>query len=161
MIYVEDMSETTKIIKINMLEKHVVKRKPEIEQECKIAISDLLFDNYFAIPHNIGPYELDLSIIEMKLLIEIQGENMLKNCNISIPINHFRSLVKDYFMICESYFSALSTKDPYRLEMIDMSRRITHNEGAQMFKKSLEQYAEIDFDTARRLFTLMCVLQVR
>jgi uncharacterized protein (UPF0262 family) len=64
-------------------------------------------------------------------------------------------------MICESYFSALSTKDPYRLEMIDMSRRITHNEGAQMFKKYLEQYAEIDFDTARRLFTLMCVLQVR
>ena len=161
MIYVENMSEATKIIKINMLEKHVVKRKPEIEQECKIAISDLLFDNYFAIPHNIGPYELNLSIIEMKLLIEIQGENMLKNCNISIPINQFRTLVKDYFMICESYFSALSTKDPYRLEMIDMSRRITHNEGAQMFKKSLEQYAEIDFDTARRLFTLMCVLQVR
>ncbi len=150
-----------KIIKIELHEPHIIKRSVLIEQEKSIAIADLLQNNYFALSHHVGPYELQLMIQDLKLKINISGENMLRNHIINLSISPFRSIIKDYFIICENYFAASSNKDPYRLETIDMARRTIHNEGAELFKSNLSNYAAIDFDTARRLFTLMCVMQIR
>ncbi len=151
----------TKIVKIELIETGIIRRKTEIEQERNIAIGDLLSDNYFALFNHIGGYELQLGIIDGKLNIFVSGENMLKDYSINIAISQFRAIIKDYYIICESYFAVSASKDPYRLETIDMARRAIHNEGAELFKSEISDYADLDFDTARRLFTLMCVMLAR
>jgi uncharacterized protein (UPF0262 family) len=150
-----------KIENIILHEPHIIRRKPEIEMERNIAIADLLHENEFLLVGYVGPYNLDLNIADNKLYILISGDNMLKEQKISINLQQFRSIIRDYFIICESYFSALANSDPYKLESIDMSRRAVHNEGAELFKKIIAQQIELDFDTARRLFTLICVMQAR
>jgi uncharacterized protein (UPF0262 family) len=137
---------------------------PEIEQERKVALFDLLEDNSFALPARegrtvpTGPYRLGLSIIERRLVFEIKTENEDPAGEFHLSLGPFRQVVKDYFQICESYFDAVKTMPPSQIETIDMARRGIHNEGARILQERLEGKAEVDTDTARRLFTLICVL---
>jgi uncharacterized protein (UPF0262 family) len=137
---------------------------PEIEQERKVAIFDLLEDNSFALPGRAGhppppgPHRLALAIREGRLVFDIAGEGGDKQAEFQLSLGPFRQVVKDYFQICESYFEAVKRLPPSQIEAIDMARRGIHNEGARVLQERLEGKAELDIDTARRLFTLICVL---
>lgn len=138
---------------------------PEMEQERKIAVFDLLEDNTFALPQRDGqpapggPYRLGLSIREKRLVFDIATEGGERVAEFHLSMGPFRQVVKDYFQICASYFDAVKRLPPAQIEAIDMARRGIHNEGARTVQERLEGKAEIDIDTARRLFTLICVLQ--
>lgn len=137
---------------------------PEIEQERKVAMFDLLEDNSFILPARDGravpdgPYVLALSIRERRLVFDIRTEAQDVAGEFHLSLGPFRQVVKDYFQICESYFSAVKSLPPSQIETIDMARRGIHNEGARVLQERLEGKAEVDTDTARRLFTLICVL---
>ena len=134
---------------------------PEIEQERKVAIFDLLEDNSFVLPRDDapdGPYRLDLSIQDRRLVFDVQTEGEDKAAEFHLSLSPFKQVVKDYFQICESYFDAVKKLPPSQIEAIDMARRGIHNEGARVLQERLERKVDIDIDTARRLFTLICVL---
>ncbi len=137
---------------------------PEIEQERKVAVFDLLEQNSFALPargdHVVpaGPYRLTLAIRERRLVFDITTENQERLGEFHLSLGPFRQVVKDYFMICESYFDAVKKLPPSQIETIDMARRGIHNEGGRVLQERLVGKAEVDSDTARRLFTLICVL---
>ena len=137
---------------------------PEIEQERKVAVFDLLEDNSFALPPRDGrpvpdgPYKLALSIREKRLVFDIATEGGEPAAEFHLSLGPFRQVVKDYFQICESYFEAVKRLPPSQIEAIDMARRGIHNEGARVVQERLDGKAEVDIDTARRLFTLICVL---
>ena len=137
---------------------------PEIEQERKVAIFDLMEDNSFALPPREGkelpdgPYRLRLGIAEKRLVFDIATEDGDRAGEFHLSLGPFRQVVKDYFQICESYFDAVKKLPPSQIEAIDMARRGIHNEGARVLQERLDGKAEVDLDTARRLFTLICVL---
>ncbi|MEL6549922.1 MAG: UPF0262 family protein [Pseudomonadota bacterium] len=137
---------------------------PEIEQERRVAIFDLMEDNSFALPARDGrapapgPYRLRLSIREKRLVFDVATEDGAPAAQFLFSLGPFRQVVKDYFSICKSYFEAVKTLPPSQIETIDMARRGIHNEGAEVLKERLAGKAEVDHDTARRLFTLICVL---
>lgn len=137
---------------------------PEIEQERKVAIFDLLEDNTFVLPKRDanggidGPFQLDLAIREKRLVFDVKTETGDKAAEFHLSLSPFRQVVKDYYQICESYFDAVKTAAPAQIETIDMARRGIHNEGARILEERLDGKVEIDGDTARRLFTLICVL---
>ena len=137
---------------------------PEIEQERKVAVFDLLEDNTFVLPARddrkipAGPYHLGLSIRDKRLVFDVNTEQAEKAAEFHLSLGPFRQVVKDYFQICESYFEAVKKSAPSQIETIDMARRGIHNEGSRVLKERLEGKADIDEDTARRLFTLICVL---
>ena len=136
---------------------------PEIEQERRVAIFDLLEDNSFApvsregaVPP--GPYRLALAIRERRLVFDIASDETDGRAEFHLALGPFRQVIKDYFQICESYFDAVKRLPPSQIEAIDMARRGIHNEGARVLQERLEGKAAVDIDTARRLFTLVCVL---
>ncbi len=137
---------------------------PEIEQERKVAMFDLLEQNSFTLPDRDnrpvpdGPYRLMLSIRNKRLVFDIDTEDGQKAAEFHLSLGPFRQVVKDYFQICESYYNAVKTLPPSQIETIDMARRGIHNEGSRVLKERLEGKAGVDEDTARRLFTLICVL---
>ncbi|RMH45098.1 MAG: UPF0262 family protein [Alphaproteobacteria bacterium] len=137
---------------------------PEIEQERRVAIFDLLEDNSFHLPERAGraapagPYRLRLYIREHRLVFDVATEAEEKAAEFHLSLGPFRQVVKDYFQICESYFDAVKTLPPSQIETIDMARRGIHNEGARILQERLEGKVDVDIDTARRLFTLICVL---
>jgi len=137
---------------------------PEIEQERKVAVFDLLEENSFALPSRgdrvppEGPYRLTLSILERRLVIGLSTESEGKAGEIHLSLGPFRQVVKDYFMICESYFDAVKKLPPSQIETIDMARRGIHDEGGRVLQERLDGKAVVDIATARRLFTLICVL---
>jgi uncharacterized protein (UPF0262 family) len=151
-----------RLVEIALDERTVVRRTREIEQEREIAIYDLLDANSFA-PHGSagGPYRLTLGIEENRLVFDIRLENG-EACNkVMLSLAPFRSVIKDYFLICESYFKAIRSAPASKIEAIDMARRGLHDEGSRILKDQLEGRIEVDFDTARRLFTLICVLHLK
>jgi uncharacterized protein (UPF0262 family) len=137
---------------------------PEIEQERKVAMFDLLEQNTFVLPTRdgrempAGPYNVGLSIREKRLVFDVTTEAAEKAAEFHLSLGPFRQVVKDYFQICESYFDAVKNMPPSQIETIDMARRGIHNEVSRVLQERLEGKAEIDTDTARRLFTLICVL---
>ncbi|WP_417719745.1 UPF0262 family protein [Salipiger sp.] len=137
---------------------------PEIEQERRVAMFDLMEENSFVLPDREeraappGPYKLGLSIREKRLVFDITTEQDEKAAEFHLSLSPFRQVVKDYFQICKSYFDAVKSAAPSQIETIDMARRGIHNEGARILRERLEGKAEVDSDTARRLFTLICVL---
>jgi uncharacterized protein (UPF0262 family) len=143
-------------------EKSVVRRTPEIEQEREVAISDLLEGNYFK-PKDTGsgPYRLALSMRENRLEFDITHDNEQHVGLILLSLTPFRRIVKDYFLVCDSYYRAIRTAPPSQIESLDMGRRALHNEGTELLMKRLSGKIETDFDTARRLFTLICVLHLK
>jgi len=157
----------TRICHIEIDETGLVAPTPEIEQERKVAIFDLLEDNSFALPKRDdkpvpdGPYQLGLAIREGRLVFDITTEKSEKVGEFHLSLGPFRQVVKDYFQICESYFEAVKRLPPSQIEAIDMARRGIHNEGARVLQERLEGKACVDIDTARRLFSLICVLHWR
>ncbi len=138
---------------------------PEVEQERRVAIFDLLEDNSFDLPGKEGvagpegPFRLALSIRDRRLVFDIARDDGGKVTEFHLSLGPFRQVVKDYFQICESYFDAVKRLPPSQIEAIDMARRGIHNEGARVVQERLDGKAALDIDTARRLFTLICVLQ--
>ncbi|PKP74959.1 MAG: hypothetical protein CVT84_05810 [Alphaproteobacteria bacterium HGW-Alphaproteobacteria-6] len=137
---------------------------PEVEQERKVAIFDLLEQNAFALPARgempppPGPFCLALAIRDKRLVFDLADEAGAPLAQFQLSLGPFRQVVKDYFQICESYFEAVKRLPPSQIEAIDMARRGIHNEGARVLIERLDGKAELDTDTARRLFTLICVL---
>ncbi|WP_413875003.1 UPF0262 family protein [Albidovulum sp.] len=138
---------------------------PEVEQERRVAIFDLLEDNSFDLPGKDGapapdgPFRLGLSIRDRRLVFDLATDHGGKVAEFHLSLGPFRQVVKDYFQICESYFEAVKRLPPSQIEAIDMARRGIHNEGARVVQERLDGKAALDIDTARRLFTLICVLQ--
>ncbi len=143
-------------------ERTVVRRNPDIVQEQKVAIFDLLEQNHF-VPggDHSGPYILHLSVEEDRIVFNIHGPDDQALTAVNLPTSPFRKLIKEYFLVCESYFQAIKTATPSRIEAIDMGRRGLHDEGSELLRERLAGGVEIDFLTARRLFTLVCVLHLR
>lgn len=137
---------------------------PEIEQERRVAMFDLLEDNSFVLPQRdgrdvpAGPYHVGLAIRDKRLVFDVNTENAEKAAEFHLSLGPFRQVVKDYFQICESYFDAVKKLPTSQIETIDMARRGIHNEGSRVLQERLDGKAEVDTDTARRLFTLICVL---
>ncbi len=159
------MSEN-KLIEVTLDESGLPAPTPEIEQERRVAIYDLLEENSFvpiaregADPK--GPFRLNLSIIERRLVFEILNESKEKLGEFHLSLSPFRQVIKDYFQICESYFDAVKRLPPAQIEAIDMGRRGIHDEGSRVLLERLEGKVEIDHKTARRLFTLICVLHFK
>ncbi|OLP58230.1 hypothetical protein BJF93_06305 [Xaviernesmea oryzae] len=141
------------------LDETIGRSTPDVEHERAVAIFDLLEENSFApIGHESGPYRLKLSLRDSKLIFSISTEDGADVATHILSLTPFRRIVKDYFLICESYYQAIRSATPSQIEAIDMGRRGIHNEGSQTLKDRLNGKIEVDFDTARRLFTLVCVL---
>ena len=151
----------TRIIDIELDERSILKRNADIEQERKIAIFDLLEKNHFAPAGHDGPFRVSLRVEESRLAIELKDAGGEPLDTIRIGLARFRRLIRDYFQICDSYFRAVRSSNPKGLEAIDMARRGLHNEGAELLTECLGGKVEVDFDTARRLFTLICVLHIK
>ena len=155
---------SNRICHIEIDERGLKAATPAIEQERRVAVFDLLEDNSFTLPTRDGrdvppgPYRLALAIREGRLVFDIATENGDKIGEFHLSLGPFRQVVKDYFQICESYFDAVKRLPPSQIEAIDMARRGIHNEGARVLQERLEGKAEVDTPTARRLFTLICVL---
>ena len=136
----------------------------EIEQERKVAIFDLLEKNTFKLPEKTnkggkkGPFNLNLAIKDKRLVFDLSALKGERVVEFHLSLTPFKQVVKDYWSICESYYDAVKNLPPGQIETIDMARRGIHNEGARILLERLEGKAEIDYDTSRRLFTLICVL---
>jgi uncharacterized protein (UPF0262 family) len=151
-----------KIVNISLDERTVVRRNSDVEHERAVAIFDLLEENSFAPTSGCpGPFHLHLSVEENRLLLEVRDTADAPLEKITIPVQPFRGIVRDYFLICESYYNAIRRASPSQIEAIDMGRRGLHNEGATMLRERLAERVAIDDNTARRLFTLLCVLHIR
>ena len=145
-----------------VLDETIGRSTPDVEHERAVAIFDLIEENSFApVGHPGGPYRLNLSLVDSKLVLAIKTEAGEDVATHILSLTPFRRTIKDYFMICESYYEAIRSATPSRIEAIDMGRRGIHNEGSQTLMDRLKGKIDIDFDTARRLFTLVCVLYWR
>ena len=156
------MSDRKKIAHIELDERTVVRRSADIEHERAVAIFDLLEENFFAPKSEAdGPFRVSLSVEENRLALDIRDEADAPLEKVVLPLAPFRRIVKDYFLVCESYYNAIKRSTPSQIEAIDMGRRGLHNEGADLLKERLADKVEIDKQTARRIFTLVCVLHLR
>ncbi|WP_438750279.1 UPF0262 family protein [Pararhizobium sp. O133] len=145
-----------------VLDETIGRSTPDVEHERAVAIFDLIEENAFEpAGHPGGPYRLNLSLINSRLVFAITLENGDAVATHILSLTPFRRIVKDYFMICESYYEAIRSSTPSQIEAIDMGRRGIHNEGSQTLMDRLSGKIKLDFDTARRLFTLVCVLYWR
>ena len=148
-----------RLIAITLDEGSIGRSNPDVEHERAVAIYDLLEENVFApAGHESGPYALHLGITENRLAFDIrlaEGAPLIVHM---LSLTPFRKIVKDYFLVCESYYQAIRTAMPSQIEAIDMGRRGLHDEGSRLLMDRLGGKVQVDFDTARRLFTLICVL---
>jgi uncharacterized protein (UPF0262 family) len=152
----------SRIVDLTVDESTVARRTPEVAHERAVAIHDLIDDNWFEpVGCGEGPYRLKLRMEEDRLIFEIGDEAGAPLGRVPLSIAPFRKVVKDYFMVCESYYAAIRTAPPSRIEAIDMGRRSLHDEGSALLRDRLAGRIDIDHATARRLFTLFCVLQIR
>jgi uncharacterized protein (UPF0262 family) len=153
-----------RIVALILDEHSVVTRDRMIEREREVAITDLLVKNHFR-PNNSpgGPYRLILSERENRLLFDIRLEHdrTQPHGHIILSLSPFRRVIKDYFLVCESYYQSIRSSPPQQIETLDMGRRALHDEGSTLLRQRLEGKIETDFATARRLFTLICVLHMR
>ena len=137
---------------------------PEVEQERRVAIYDLLEENVFGLDTAdapSGPYKLKLAMMDRRLVLDITTEKDEPAAQFHLSLSPLKQVIKDYFQICESYFDAITRLPPAQIEAIDMGRRGIHNEGASQVIERLDGKIKTDNDTARRLFTLICALQFK
>ena len=155
---------TDRLVRVEIDDSALPPATPEMEQERRVAIFDLIEDNSFTVPGrdgqpaSPGPFKLDLCIRERRLVFDLADEGGEKVAEFHLSLGPFRQVIKDYHQICASYFDAVKRLPPAQIEAIDMARRGIHNEGARTLQERLEGKAELDLDTARRLFTLICTL---
>lgn len=155
-----------RIIDIELDERTILWRSADIEQERRIAIFDLIEDNHFAPQREqpdgyAGPYRVRLGVEEGRLAIDIRREDGSPLETLVLGLARFRRPIRDYFAICDSYFQAIRQSTAQQIETVDMARRGIHNEAAELLRERLDGKIHIDFDTARRLFTLICVLHIK
>lgn len=157
-----DPRERNRLVSITLDEASIGRGSPDQEHERQVAIYDLLEENSFALlGHDMGPYGLKIALQEAKLALEIVDESGLPIFVHILSLTPFRRLLKDYFLVCESYYAAIRTAMPSQIEAIDMGRRALHDEAAQLLVERLKGKIECDQDTARRLFTLVSALHWR
>jgi uncharacterized protein (UPF0262 family) len=150
---------TKHLVKVSLDDTTMGAASRDIEHERAVAIYDLLEDNSFApVGHDGGPYCLVLQVVENRLVFDIRTESGEPVIAHHLSLSPFRRLVKDYFLVCESYYQAIRAATPSHIEAIDMGRRALHNEGSELLRERLKDKVALDFDTARRLFTLLTVL---
>ncbi len=151
-----------RIAKITLDEHSVVRRNADVEHERAVAITDLLADNSFVPKSSLaGPFHLHLDVASSRLVMDIRDTADKSLEQVVLPLSPFRKIVKDYFMICGSYYSAVREASPSKIEAIDMGRRALHDEGGEKLRERIADQVEVDLNTARRLFTLLCVLHIR
>ena len=154
------MPQRRRIVDIVLDEDSVARRTPEVEHERAVALFDLLEENDFALVGTPGPYRLRIGVFEQRLVFDVRDEGDNKLRDIVLSLTPFRKVVKDYFLICESYYAAIKKLGPAQIEALDMGRRGLHNEGSELLRERLAGKIEVDHDTARRLFTLICALHI-
>jgi uncharacterized protein (UPF0262 family) len=148
-----------RLVAITLDEESIGRSNRDIEHERAVAIYDLVEQNTFApIGHEGGPFALHLAITENRLAFDIRLADGTPIVTHLFSLTPFRRIVKDYFLICDSYYAAIRTATPDRIEAIDMGRRALHDEGSRILMERFKRKIRVDFDTARRLFTLICVL---
>ena len=157
---------TQRIIAVDLDERTILWRNADVEQERRVAIFDLLEGNHFAprteYPGGYkGPYKLLMRVEEGRLALDISSETGEALETLVVPMSPFRRVIREYFAICESYYQAIRNASPSQIEAIDMGRRGIHNHAAELLQERLADKLDVDFDTARRLFTLLCVLHIR
>ena len=151
-----------RIVALDLDQKSIVRWSPQVEHERTVAIFDLLENNHFKLADGrVGPHRVVLGLRESNIVLTVSGDEAAEPVEITLSARPFRKVIKDYFLICDSYFQAIKGATPSRIESIDMARRGLHNEGSDILREALEGKVEIDHDTARRLFTLVCVLHIR
>ncbi len=157
-----DRSSSMRIVKITLDERSLARATADIEHERKVAVYDLLQDNAFA-PNGVegGPFELALSIVERRLVFDVRKEGGAALGQVHLSMTPLRKIIKDYFMLCESYYDAIRNAAPAQIETVDMARRAMHNEGSEILIERLKDKIAIDQNTARRLFTLICSFHMR
>lgn len=148
-----------RLIAVTLDEASIGRGNPDQEHERAIAIYDILEENAFSLPkHDGGPYALRISLIEKKLCFEVSTQEGSHLISHHLSLTPFRKTIRDYELICDSYYEAIRSASPAQIEAIDMGRRGLHNEAAELLKERLDGKLEVDFDTARRLFTLIFAL---
>ena len=148
-----------RLVSVTLDEASIGRANPDVEHERAVAIYDLLEQNTFApVGHDGGPYALHLSINSNRLVFDIRLEDGTPVMAHLFSLTPLRRIVKDYYLICDSYYQAIRTATPYKIEAIDMGRRGIHNDGSRILMERLKNKVTVDLDTARRLFTLICVL---
>ena len=148
-----------RLVAVTLDEESIGRSNPDVEHERAVAIYDLLEDNSFApIGCDEGPFTLHLSITGTRLSFDIRRADGAPVIAHLLSLTPLRRLVKDYYTVCDSYYTAIRTATPDRIEALDMARRGLHDEGSRVLMERLERKVRLDFDTARRLFTLVCVL---
>ena len=148
-----------RLVKVTLDEESIGRSNQDVEHEREVAIYDLLEQNSFApVGHDGGPYTLHLSINANRLVFDIREEDNTPVMAHLLSLSPLRRIVKDYYIICDSYYQAIRTATPDKIEAIDMGRRAIHNDGCSALMERLQDKVKIDIDTARRLFTLICVL---
>ena len=151
-----------RLVAVTLDENSIGRSGPDIEHERAVAIYDLIEQNSFAPDgHGGGPYALHLSLADNRLVFDIRLADGTPVVTHLLSLSPFRKIVKDYFLICDSYYQAIRTATPDRIEAIDMGRRGLHDDGSRILVERLKEKVTVDFDTARRLFTLICVLHWR
>jgi uncharacterized protein (UPF0262 family) len=151
-----------RIVAIQLDGASIVRWNREVEHERQVALFDLMERNSFRLVNGFaGPYRVLLSLREANLMFTVSDERERSVAEVTLSMRPFRRLIKDYFLICDSYFQAIKSASPSRIEAIDMGRRGLHDEGAQKLGEALADKVEIDNETAHRLFTLICVLHIR
>ncbi len=153
-------SPSLRLIDVILDETSIGRNTPEVEHERKVAIIDLLEGNYFALSDGPeGPYKLTLAMAEQRLVFTVTDTSDVELSTFMLSLTPFRRIVKDYFLVCESYYEAIKSAPASRIEAIDMGRRGLHDEGSKLLMERLSGKIDMDFNTARRLFTLLCALQ--
>jgi uncharacterized protein (UPF0262 family) len=158
-----DGPDDHRIIGVELDERTVIWRNADVEQERRVAIFDLLEGNMFR-PVELGgagPWRLTLRVEDGRLAMDLAEENGSAQGTVVLGLAPFRRVVREYFAICDSYYKAIRNSSPSAIETIDMARRGVHNSAAELLMERLDGKVETDFDTARRLFTLICVLHIR
>jgi uncharacterized protein (UPF0262 family) len=150
-----------RIIEIKLDEGTIIRRNADIEHERRVAIFDLLEKNHFAPAGLDGPFKILIRIEEDRLAIDVHDAEGASLDVIRIGLARFRRVIRNYFAVCESYFKAVHSDAAKGIETVDMARRALHNEAAELLQEALAGKIEVDFDTARRLFTLICVLHIK
>lgn len=156
-----DSDQICRLVKIKLDENDAPRRSAEAEQERAIAIYDIIEDNRFDLPNHTGPFHLYLRLEGRHINFDIRNSDELNLVQFFMALGPMRRVIRDYFTVCDTYYDAIRTKSPSQIQAIDMGRRALHNEGSEILQKRLDGKVETDFDTARRLFTLICVLQSR
>jgi uncharacterized protein (UPF0262 family) len=154
-----DQTDAHRLLRVTLDPRSIAKGSPDQEQERAVAIYDLVEQNQFAVPgHSGGPYALMISMHDAKLALDIRDFNDTSVMVHILSLTPFRRILKDYFLVCETYYEAIRTATPAQIEAIDMGRRALHNEGATLLEQRLAGKIDCDFDTIRRLFTLVTAL---